>query len=164
MFAKIQDDVVPSAPGYSPGWTLAGEELPWAGKADLQEMGLKGVKPYTALLRLQSFPISQMLGAVSGQEGRESWERSKQTISRQRGGTGNWENLDCFPAGNVQAPEWNHEWRTTEKSWGTTKTFCGQWCWNSTLSARCGRGRKVFTTFFTANSLVNNIMYHRTME
>lgn len=44
MFAKIQDDVVAFAPGYSPGCTLAG-------RADLQKMGLKGVKPFTALLR-----------------------------------------------------------------------------------------------------------------
>lgn len=46
MFAKIKDDLVPFAPGYSPGRTIAVEGLPWAGRADLQKMVLKGVKPY----------------------------------------------------------------------------------------------------------------------
>lgn len=123
MFAEVKDDLVPFAPGYSPGCTLAGEELPWAGRAELQKMGLKGAKPYPALLHLQSFPISQMLGTASGQEGGESWGRFRQTISRQRGGTGNWEKLDCFPAGNVQAPELNHEWRTAEQELGHNQSL-----------------------------------------
>lgn len=89
MFAKIKDHLVPLLEVILQGALLREEKLPLAERADLEENSTKG----SQALRTSPSPLgcflpttSQALDMGSGQEGRETWERSKQTISRKIGG------------------------------------------------------------------------------